>query len=100
MKTVLVAALLSILVGAAALAQPGQPPKDAKPAAFTGQFKVLFISLGTAEGGMTSGGPNFHQALERAGIKHVYYESPGTAHGWQTWRRSPHEFVPLLFQNP
>lgn len=25
--------------------------------------------------------------------------SPGTAHEWQTWRRSLHEFAPLLFQN-
>jgi enterochelin esterase-like enzyme len=69
------------------------------PAAFARQVKVLFISIGTAEGGMTAGGRNFHLALEKAGIKHVYYESPGTAHEWQTWRRSLHHFAPLLFQN-
>jgi enterochelin esterase family protein len=68
------------------------------PAAFAKQVKVLFVSIGTAEGGMTAGGRNFHLALEKAGIKHVYYESPGTAHEWQTWRRSLHEFAPLLFQ--
>jgi enterochelin esterase family protein len=68
------------------------------PAAFTRQVKVLFISVGTAEGEMASGGRNFHQALEKGGIKHVYYESPGTAHEWQSWRRSLHEFAPLLFQ--
>jgi enterochelin esterase family protein len=68
------------------------------PAAFARQVKVLFISIGTAEGGMTAGGRNFHQALEQAGIKHVYYESPGTAHEWQTWRRSLYQFAPLLFQ--
>ena len=68
------------------------------PAAFAKQVKVLFISIGTAEGGMTAGGRNFHLALEQAGIKHVYYEPPGTAHEWQTWRRSLHEFAPLLFQ--
>jgi enterochelin esterase-like enzyme len=67
-------------------------------AAFAKQVKVLFISIGTAEGGMTAGGRNFHQALEKAGIKHVYYESPGTAHEWQTWRRSLYKFAPLLFQ--
>ena len=27
-----------------------------------------------------------------------YYESPGTAHEFQTWRRCLHEFAPLLFQ--
>jgi enterochelin esterase family protein len=69
------------------------------PAAFAKQVKVLFVSIGTAEGGMRAGGRNFHQALEKAGIKHVYYESPGTAHEWQTWRRSLHEFAPLLFQS-
>jgi len=68
------------------------------PAAFAKQVKVVFISVGTAEGGMTGGGRNFHHALGQAGIKHVYYESPGTAHEWQTWRRSLHEFAPLLFQ--
>ena len=68
------------------------------PVAFAKQVKVLFISIGTAEGGMTAGGRNFHQALEKAGIKHVYYESQGTAHEWQTWRRSLREFAPLLFQ--
>jgi enterochelin esterase-like enzyme len=41
---------------------------------------------------------NYHDALEKAGIKTVYYESPGTAHEWQTWRRSLKEFAPLLFQ--
>jgi len=69
------------------------------PAAFAQQVHVLFVSVGTAEGGLTSGSGTFHQALERAGIKHVYYESPGTAHEWQSWRRSLHEFAPLLFQN-
>lgn len=68
------------------------------PAAFARQVKVLFISIGTAEGGMTASGRNFHQALEKAGIRHVYYESQGTAHEWQTWRRSLYHFAPLLFQ--
>ncbi len=31
---------------------------------------------------------NYRDALEKAGIKTVFYESPGTAHEWQTWRRS------------
>jgi enterochelin esterase family protein len=67
------------------------------PAAFVKQVNVLFISVGTAEGGMGSGAHTLHQALEKAGIKHVYYESPGTAHEWQSWRRSFYQFAPLLF---
>jgi hypothetical protein len=25
---------------------------------------------------------NFHEELEKIGVKHVYYESPGTSHEW------------------
>ena len=38
------------------------------------------------------------EALKKAGINAVFYVSPGTAHEWHTWRRSLHEFAPLLFQ--
>jgi len=34
-----------------------------------------------------------------AGINAFYYESPGTAHVWQSWRRSLREYAQLLFQN-
>ncbi len=39
------------------------------------------------------------EALKAAGINSHYYVSPLTAHEWQTWRRSLHEFAPLLFQD-
>jgi enterochelin esterase family protein len=68
------------------------------PAAFARRVNVLFVGVGSAEGGMANSSRAFHRALEKAGIRHVYYESPGTAHEWQTWRRSLHEFAPLLFQ--
>jgi enterochelin esterase family protein len=69
------------------------------PAAFAKQFKLLFVSYGTAGDLAANGSKGFHQALEKGGIKHVFYESPGTAHEWQTWRRSLYQFAPLLFQN-
>ena len=69
------------------------------PAAFARQVKVLFISYGTAGDLASRGTLRFHQELERAGIKHVFYQSPGTSHEWQTWRRSLYEFGPLLFQD-
>jgi hypothetical protein len=28
----------------------------------------------------------------------VYWESPGTDHEWQTWRRNLKGFAPLLFR--
>ena len=64
---------------------------------FNKKVRLLWLGIGTAEGRMYDGIKNYHQALEKAGIKHVYYESPGTAHEWQTWRRCLHEFAPLLF---
>lgn len=39
-----------------------------------------------------------HEALEKAGVKHVYFEAQGTAHEFETWRKSLHGFAPLLFQ--
>jgi enterochelin esterase family protein len=38
------------------------------------------------------------QALNGAGIKAVFVESPGTAHEWQTWRRGLRDFAPRLFR--
>jgi enterochelin esterase-like enzyme len=70
----------------------------ADPAAFAKQVKVLYFSVGTEEGTAFKGSAALHEALGAAGIKHVYYESPGTAHEWQTWRRSLHGFAPLLFR--
>jgi len=60
---------------------------------------VLFVGVGTTEfDRMLQGVHDFHKELVDAGVKHVYYESPGTAHEWLTWRRDLHEFAPLLFQ--
>lgn len=68
--------------------------------AFNQKVKVVYLSIGTAEPErMYSGVKNFHEALEKAGIRHVYYESPGTAHEWQTWRRSLRQFASLIFKN-
>jgi enterochelin esterase family protein len=65
--------------------------------AFNAKVKAFYVSVGTTEN--AEGARSFHRALESAGIKHVYFESEGTAHEWQTWRRSIHGFAPLLFQN-
>jgi enterochelin esterase-like enzyme len=67
----------------------------ADAAAFNKKVKVLFLGIGSAEGPNTK---NFSEQLTRAGITNVYYESPGTAHEWLTWRRSFREFAPRLFR--
>lgn len=38
-----------------------------------------------------------HGALEKAGVKHVWFEAPGI-HDWQVWRNHLREFAPLLFR--
>ena len=47
---------------------------------------------------MHAGIVGFHDALTKANVKHVFYESPGTSHEWQTWRRDLKDFAPRLFQ--
>ena len=65
---------------------------------FNKKVKVLWLGIGTTEPQrMYEGVKNYHEALEKAGIKHIYYESPGTSHEWLTWRRCLNEFAPLLF---
>ncbi|WP_255157603.1 alpha/beta hydrolase-fold protein [Ferruginibacter sp. HRS2-29] len=71
--------------------------KDA--AAINKQFKLIWLGLGTKE-------PNpfpasvgaFRAMLDKQGIKYIYYESPGTAHEWLTWRRSLFQYAALLFK--
>jgi hypothetical protein len=41
-----------------------------------------------------------HTSLDESKIQHVFYESPGTDHEWQTWRRDLNDFAPRLFQEP
>jgi enterochelin esterase-like enzyme len=64
---------------------------------FREKVKVVFASCGSREnpGNLNAN----HDALESIGIKNTAYVSPGTAHEFLTWRRSLHEFAPLLFQD-
>jgi enterochelin esterase family protein len=67
----------------------------ADAAAFNRKVKVLFLGIGSEEGPRTK---NFSDELTKAGIKNVYFESPGTAHEWLTWRRCLNDFAPRLFK--
>lgn len=70
----------------------------ADPKAFAKKVRLLWLGIGTAEPErMREGIRSLHKALTDAGVDHVYYESPGTDHEWQTWRRDLHDFVPRLF---
>jgi enterochelin esterase-like enzyme len=76
-------------------------------ATFKEKVKLVFISYGSGElgtnrvGGRGFGGdPKANTAaLKAAGVNAVFYESPNTAHEWQSWRRSLREFAPLLFKD-
>lgn len=77
--------------------RPGNPERF--PASLNDEMSLLYVSIGTDEPeNMYSGIYEFHKMLEENGVEHVYYESPGTAHEWLTWRRSLHMFAPMLFR--
>ncbi len=66
---------------------------------FNQKVKVLFLGTGTVERNSNPNIKSLHDTLEKAGVKHVYYESPGTGHEWLTWRRDLYQFAPMLFQD-
>lgn len=75
---------------------------------FKQKVKVVFISYGSRElasrnrggRGPFGGDPKADvEALKAEGINAHFYESPNTAHEFLSWRRSLHEFAPLLFKN-
>jgi enterochelin esterase family protein len=69
------------------------------PDDFKKKVKVLFVSYGSRETQGVNTAKANHEALEKMGIKNTFYVSPETAHEWQSWRRSLHEFAPLLFRD-
>jgi enterochelin esterase-like enzyme len=71
----------------------------ADPAAFAKRVHLLWLGVGTVEPErMRAGIQGLHNALTEIAISHVYWESPGTDHEWQTWRRDLRDFAPRLFQ--
>ena len=61
-------------------------------------MKLLWLGAGTAETQIHQNTLAMHEALDQAGIKNVFFSSPGTDHEWQTWRRSLHDLAPRLFR--
>jgi len=92
-------------------------PADVKDMdTFKQKVKLVFVSYGSREvdpaarrarpggggggGGILGGDPKANtDALQAAGVNTRYYVSPETAHEWQSWRRSLHEFAPLVFKD-
>lgn len=61
------------------------------------KVKLIFMSSGSKEN--PDGVRNAAAALKEISIHAVSYVSEGTAHEFQTWRRSLKELAPLLFKN-
>ena len=71
----------------------------ADPAAFAKRVHLLWIGVGTKEPErMKQGIERLHASLDEAKIQHVFNQSPGTDHEWQTWRRNLQDLAPRLFQ--
>jgi enterochelin esterase-like enzyme len=67
-------------------------------AALNKQIKLLWLGLGTAPTPFPGSIKAFRNMLEKQGVKYTYYESPGTAHEWLTWRRDLNQFAALIFK--
>jgi enterochelin esterase-like enzyme len=63
------------------------------------KLKVLWLGLGTKEPSPFPGSVGaFRAMLDKQGIKYTWYESPGTAHEWLTWRRSLLQYAAMIFK--
>ena len=69
-------------------------PEDIKDKS---KVKLIFLSCGSKE--RPEAIKTSTAALKEAGFNAVSYISEGTAHEFQTWRRSLHELAPLLFKD-
>ena len=67
----------------------------ADPAKVNQQLRLLWIGIGSDDF-LHSPVKLSHETLEKAGIRHVWVESPG-AHVWTVWRKYLADFVPRLF---
>ncbi|MFP5206202.1 MAG: carboxylesterase family protein [Acidobacteriota bacterium] len=68
-------------------------------AAFNAKVRLLWLGMGTKEPDPFPGAiGSFRKMLDQAGVKYVFFSSPGTAHEWLTWRRDLNNFAPRLFR--
>ena len=70
----------------------------ADPAKFNARVKLFWIGAGTAEAQLHENIDGAVDALRKSGVRLRYFESPGTAHEWQTWRRDLNDLAARLFR--
>ena len=76
--------------------------------AFKKNVRLVYMSFGSKEasaprgaGSLPSGPVGIQreaEALNKAGVKAVYYVSPDSGHDFTSWKRSLYYFSQLLFQ--
>lgn len=66
--------------------------------AFNRDMRLFWMSAGTVEIRFVEAVDALGRAMAEKGIRHEVYLSEGTAHEWQTWRRSLHQFAQKLFR--
>lgn len=71
-------------------------PLAADHAAANKQLRLLWIACGVDDTAL-AGARRTHEALQNAGIQHVFLETEG-AHHWRVWRRYLRDVAPLLFR--
>ena len=69
----------------------------ADAAAVNAKWQLLWFGWGRQEA--PAGRTDFHEKLQQAGIRHVWYECDGT-HEWQVWRKHLHDLAQRLFRAP
>lgn len=68
------------------------------PVKFNRRVELLWLGAGTEEEMVHAKASEVADALRRNGVRAVFFESHGTAHEWQTWRRDLYDLAPRLFR--
>jgi len=68
------------------------------PAKFNQRVRLLWLGAGSEERELHTSVSDAVDALRHSGVRVVFFESPGTAHEWQTWRRDLRDLAPRLFR--
>ena len=70
----------------------------ADPAKTNKNYKMIFIGSGTEDTAVNRG-RTMHDALTKAGVKHIWSEDPGYGHDYQIWRQYFHRLMQQTFRD-
>jgi enterochelin esterase family protein len=93
-------ASIAAMSGGAGLLVEGEAPAAllGTPAALNRELRLLWLGCGQQDGAFART-QAARTILDRAGIRHVWFETAG-AHEWSVWRASLHDLAPRLFRAP